>query len=225
MVATVTAHAPASNWRANSCGAICVLPCGASSTPRSRHHPAIVARGCASAPRRAARTAVPRHPRRQGLEPRRRYAWACAPTTRRAAPEPPVQRLPAPGGEPHGVHSPGHAVHLSWHLVTPDDDGSTPPETGAAGPAASDSEDIPEQFRIRQAKRERLLAEGHDLYPVEVARTHSLAEIRTAYPDLPSRHRDRRARSALPGGWCSHATRASFASPPSRKATAPSCRR
>ncbi len=49
----------------------------------------------------------------------------------------------------------------------------------------ADEADIPEQFRIRQAKRERLLAEGHDPYPVEVARTHSLAEIRAAYPDLP----------------------------------------
>ena len=46
MVAAVTAHAPASNWRASSCGAMCVLPCGASSTPRSRHHRAIVARLC-----------------------------------------------------------------------------------------------------------------------------------------------------------------------------------
>jgi lysyl-tRNA synthetase class 2 len=46
--------------------------------------------------------------------------------------------------------------------------------------------DIPEQFRIRQAKRERLLAEGREPYPVEVARTHSLAEIRAAYPDLPT---------------------------------------
>ena len=44
--------------------------------------------------------------------------------------------------------------------------------------------DLPEQFRIRQAKRERLLADGRDPYPVEVARTHSLAEIRVAYPDL-----------------------------------------
>jgi lysyl-tRNA synthetase class 2 len=44
--------------------------------------------------------------------------------------------------------------------------------------------DVPEQFRIRQAKRERLLAEGRDPYPVEVARTHTLAEIRQAYPDL-----------------------------------------
>ncbi|MEZ0340753.1 lysine--tRNA ligase [Mycobacterium sp. pV006] len=45
-------------------------------------------------------------------------------------------------------------------------------------------EDLPEQFRIRQAKRERLLAEGRDPYPVEVDRTHTLAELRAAYPDL-----------------------------------------
>ncbi|MDA2889734.1 lysine--tRNA ligase [Mycolicibacterium sp. BiH015] len=44
--------------------------------------------------------------------------------------------------------------------------------------------DIPEQFRIRQAKREKLLAEGRDPYPVKVDRTHSLAELRVAYPDL-----------------------------------------
>jgi lysyl-tRNA synthetase class 2 len=46
--------------------------------------------------------------------------------------------------------------------------------------------DAPEQFRIRQGKRERLLAEGRDPYPVEVPRTHTLAEIRRAYPDLPT---------------------------------------
>ena len=44
--------------------------------------------------------------------------------------------------------------------------------------------DVPEQFRIRQAKRERLLAEGRGPYPIEVARTHTLAEIRRAYPEL-----------------------------------------
>jgi lysyl-tRNA synthetase class 2 len=56
----------------------------------------------------------------------------------------------------------------------------------SAHPAANsaDSDDIPEQYRIRQAKRERLLAEGRDPYPVLVARTHSLAELRAAYPDL-----------------------------------------
>jgi lysyl-tRNA synthetase class 2 len=46
--------------------------------------------------------------------------------------------------------------------------------------------DIPEQFRIRQAKRERLLAEGREPYPVEVNRTHTLTELRKAYPDLPA---------------------------------------
>ena len=51
------------------------------------------------------------------------------------------------------------------------------PDTGA-------DTDIPEQYRIRQAKRERLLAEGREPYPVEVDRTHSLAEIRQAYPEL-----------------------------------------
>lgn len=44
--------------------------------------------------------------------------------------------------------------------------------------------DIPEQFRIRQGKRERLLAEGREPYPVQVPRTHTLAELRAAYPEL-----------------------------------------
>ncbi|PRC56642.1 lysine--tRNA ligase, partial [Mycobacterium sp. ITM-2017-0098] len=46
------------------------------------------------------------------------------------------------------------------------------------------SDDIPEQYRIRQGKRDRLLAEGRDPYPVAVARTHTLGELRRAYPDL-----------------------------------------
>ena len=49
---------------------------------------------------------------------------------------------------------------------------------------ATESDDLPEQYRIRQAKRARLLEEGRDPYPVEVARTHSLAQLRAAYPDL-----------------------------------------
>ncbi|GAB7067975.1 lysine--tRNA ligase [Mycobacterium hodleri] len=52
-----------------------------------------------------------------------------------------------------------------------------------AGPKNDDS-DLPEQFRIRQAKRERLLADGRNPYPVEVPRTHTLAELRTRYADL-----------------------------------------
>lgn len=53
-----------------------------------------------------------------------------------------------------------------------------------ATPDTLDESDLPEQFRIRRDKRARLLAEGRDPYPVEVARTHTLAEIRNAYPDL-----------------------------------------
>jgi lysyl-tRNA synthetase class 2 len=49
-----------------------------------------------------------------------------------------------------------------------------------------DSTDVPEQFRIRQDKRQRLLDEGHEPYPVAVARTHSLAEVRLAHPELPA---------------------------------------
>jgi lysyl-tRNA synthetase class 2 len=39
-------------------------------------------------------------------------------------------------------------------------------------------------MRIRREKRERLLADGREPYPVAVPRTHTLAEIRAAYPDL-----------------------------------------
>src|SRR5690606_28632139 len=47
-----------------------------------------------------------------------------------------------------------------------------------------DVDDVPEQMRIRREKRERLLAEGGQAYPVVVPRTHTLAEIRAEYPDL-----------------------------------------
>ncbi len=45
-------------------------------------------------------------------------------------------------------------------------------------------DDTPEQLRIRREKRERILAEGLEAYPVAVPRTHTLAEIRAKYPDL-----------------------------------------
>ena len=46
------------------------------------------------------------------------------------------------------------------------------------------ADDQPEQFRIRQGKRQRLLEDGRQAYPVSVPRTHSLAEVRAAHPDL-----------------------------------------
>jgi lysyl-tRNA synthetase class 2 len=50
---------------------------------------------------------------------------------------------------------------------------------------ASD-DDLPEQIRVRRDKRERLLADGGEAYPVSVPRTHSLAQIRAEYGELPT---------------------------------------
>jgi lysyl-tRNA synthetase, class II len=44
--------------------------------------------------------------------------------------------------------------------------------------------DLPEQIRIRRDKRAALLAAGVEPYPVAVPRTHSLAQVRAAYPAL-----------------------------------------
>ncbi|MGN6611609.1 MAG: lysine--tRNA ligase [Angustibacter sp.] len=55
------------------------------------------------------------------------------------------------------------------------------PATPAVPPSA---DDVPEQMRVRRAKRERLLAEGVQPYPVSVPRTHTLAQVRAAHGDL-----------------------------------------
>ncbi|HOZ60168.1 MAG TPA: lysine--tRNA ligase [Nakamurella multipartita] len=54
-----------------------------------------------------------------------------------------------------------------------------------SSPTPVDDEDLPEQMRVRREKRQRLLDQGVEPYPVEVARTTSLAEIRRRFPDLP----------------------------------------
>src|ERR1700704_4460126 len=56
-------------------------------------------------------------------------------------------------------------------------------EIPASEPAPDD--DLPEQMRVRRDKRDRIIAEGIDPYPVLVPRTHSLAEVRAAHSDLP----------------------------------------
>ena len=45
-------------------------------------------------------------------------------------------------------------------------------------------DEAPEQMRVRRQKLDRLRAEGVDVYPVSVPRTHALREIRQAYPEL-----------------------------------------
>ena len=51
---------------------------------------------------------------------------------------------------------------------------------------AEPADDLPEQMRVRREKRDRLLAEGIEPYPVGYPRTASLAEIRTRYAELPT---------------------------------------
>ena len=48
-----------------------------------------------------------------------------------------------------------------------------------------ETDDLPEQLRIRREKLDRLRAAGMDPYPIGFARTHDIAEIRERYADLP----------------------------------------
>jgi lysyl-tRNA synthetase class 2 len=51
-------------------------------------------------------------------------------------------------------------------------------------PTDQPADDLPEQMRVRREKRAALLASGQEAYPVAVPRTHTLAEVRAAYPGL-----------------------------------------
>ncbi len=52
-------------------------------------------------------------------------------------------------------------------------------------PPEADSDDVPEQMRIRREKYDRLSVDPDRApFPVTVPRTHSLAEVRTGHPDL-----------------------------------------
>ena len=51
-------------------------------------------------------------------------------------------------------------------------------------PAPDPTEDLPEQMKVRRAKRERMLAEGIPPYPVNLPRTATLKEIREKYAEL-----------------------------------------
>jgi len=53
-------------------------------------------------------------------------------------------------------------------------------------PAPEPAEDIPEQMRVRRSKRDRMLGDGLEPYPVTFDRTASLADVRERYADLPT---------------------------------------
>nr|AIS85580.1 lysyl-tRNA synthetase [Verrucosispora sp. MS100047] len=48
------------------------------------------------------------------------------------------------------------------------------------------ADDLPEQMKVRREKRERMLADGVEPYPVSFPRTSSLAEVRERYAELPT---------------------------------------
>jgi lysyl-tRNA synthetase class 2 len=50
---------------------------------------------------------------------------------------------------------------------------------------AGETDDLPEQMRVRREKLERLRAADVEPYPVAVPRTTTLAAVRAAHPDLP----------------------------------------
>jgi lysyl-tRNA synthetase class 2 len=53
-------------------------------------------------------------------------------------------------------------------------------------PVPDPAEDLPEQMRVRRSKRDRMLGDGIEPYPVTFDRTATLAEIRERYADLPT---------------------------------------
>ncbi|MFI6066004.1 lysine--tRNA ligase [Micromonospora sp. NPDC051227] len=48
------------------------------------------------------------------------------------------------------------------------------------------ADDLPEQMKVRREKRDRMLAEGVEPYPVGFPRTTTLAQVRAGYADLPT---------------------------------------
>jgi lysyl-tRNA synthetase class 2 len=51
---------------------------------------------------------------------------------------------------------------------------------------AEPADDLPEQMKVRREKRDRMLDEGVEPYPVGFARTATLAQVRARYGDLPT---------------------------------------
>jgi len=66
---------------------------------------------------------------------------------------------------------------------------AAPSPAEGAGPAtdvdaAHEADELPEQMRVRRAKRDRMLAEGREAYPVGVAITTTIAQVRADHAGL-----------------------------------------
>ncbi|MGN6677966.1 MAG: bifunctional lysylphosphatidylglycerol synthetase/lysine--tRNA ligase LysX [Streptosporangiaceae bacterium] len=64
--------------------------------------------------------------------------------------------------------------------------GATPASGELPGEDSWQPPDLSEQMRVRLAKLDRLRAAGVEPYPVGYPRTHTVAEVRAAHPDLPA---------------------------------------
>ncbi|SEJ39168.1 lysyl-tRNA synthetase, class II [Demequina mangrovi] len=56
--------------------------------------------------------------------------------------------------------------------------------TEQTAPATETTDDVPEQMRVRREKRDRLIADGGEAYPVSVDRTHEIAQVKDLYKGL-----------------------------------------
>ncbi len=45
-------------------------------------------------------------------------------------------------------------------------------------------DDLPEQMQVRHSKRERLIEQGIEPYPVNFNRTATIGQVRAAFPNL-----------------------------------------
>ena len=54
----------------------------------------------------------------------------------------------------------------------------------------ANNQGVPEQIRIRAEKRQRLIDDGRNPYPIEVPITHTLSQVREKYPNHTPRPED-----------------------------------
>ena len=52
------------------------------------------------------------------------------------------------------------------------------------GVSEANNQSVPEQIRIRAEKRQRLIDDGRNPYPIAVPITHTLSQVREKYPNL-----------------------------------------
>ena len=73
---------------------------------------------------------------------------------------------------------------MSEPSVSRSSEGASPIDLGPGIPDEIAADEVAEQKAVRLAKRERLIAEGDEAYPVSLPITHSIPEVRAQFPEL-----------------------------------------